>query len=190
MDERVSDAELVARALGGDLVARTVALETLATRYYEVAISAAYIVLKDPERAKDCAQDAFIEAIESLIEIRERAKFGQWLYGVARRKAIYALRHDKLDSKAMRGKSDADRAAATPASPHEQANNNEKAASIRRALNDLDEIYREVLVLKYIDGRGLEDIAELLDVSLAAVDKRLMRGEEMLRESLKRWRDG
>ena len=40
------------------------------------------------------------------------------------------------------------------------------------------------MTLKYIDGRSHEEIATLLNISLAAVDKRLMRGKEMLRESL------
>ena len=52
---------------------------------------------------------------------------------------------------------------------------------------ELPEIYREVLALKYVDGRSHEDIAKVLQISLAAVDKRLMRGKEMLRESLQRW---
>ncbi len=63
----------------------------------------------------------------------------------------------------------------------------EKAQEIRRALNQVPEIYREILVLRYMDDRSYEEISSLLGISVAAVDKRLMRGKEMLRSSLRRW---
>ena len=60
---------------------------------------------------------------------------------------------------------------------------------IREQLNQLPEIYREILVLRYIDGRSYEEIAQVLGISLAAVDKRLMRGKALLREALRKWLD-
>ena len=183
MEDGASDAELVARAELGD----PVAFELLVKRHYDVAVSAAFIVLKDVDSAKDCAQETFLEAAKALSDIRDKAKFGQWIYGVARRKAIYVLRREKQHTRALQGKSDSTRSMKPANSPSEQAGMKEKHESIRKALNELEEIYREVLVLKYIDERGLEQIAELLDISPAAVDKRLMRGKDMLREALRRW---
>jgi RNA polymerase sigma factor (sigma-70 family) len=93
----------------------------------------------------------------------------------------------KLHGEALKVKTDESRRMPAIHSPSEQMSHNERLDGIRRALAELPFIYREVLTLKYIDGRSHEDIGKLLDISLAAVDKRLMRGKDMLRESLKRW---
>jgi RNA polymerase sigma-70 factor, ECF subfamily len=184
MTDRVDDAELVARAERGEKAA----FEELVQRHYEVVVSAAYSILGDVDASKDCAQDAFLEAAATLDKLREKAKFSPWIYGIARRKAIYVLRRQKRHGEAMKVKNDENRAMPAESTPAEQASKNERLDSIRRALGEVPWIYREVLTLKYIDSRSHDDIAQLLDISLAAVDKRLMRGKEMLRESLKRWK--
>lgn len=183
MSERVSDEELVARAERGEHAA----FEELAGRYFEEVVSAAYAVLANFDLARDCAQEAFTEAVATLPKLRERSKFRAWIYGISRRKAIYVLRRQKLHGEALKVKTDESRRMPAIHSPSEQMSHNERLDGIRRALAELPFIYREVLTLKYIDGRSHEDIGKLLDISLAAVDKRLMRGKDMLRESLKRW---
>ncbi len=185
MTGRVSDAELVLRAEGGEKAA----FEELVDRHYEVVVTAAYSVLANVDAAKDCAQEAFLEAARTLTRLRDKAKFSPWIYGISRRKAIYLLRRQRQDSEALRVKTDESKSVLPAFTPSEQASHNEKLESIRRALNQLPEIYREILLLKYVDNRSHEDIAQLLEISLAAVDKRLMRGKDMLRESVRRWHD-
>ncbi|HLX64308.1 MAG TPA: RNA polymerase sigma factor [Planctomycetota bacterium] len=184
MAERISDAELVERARRGEKAA----FDELLDRHYNVVSAAAYKVLLDVEAAKDCAQDAFLEAISNLDDLRDASKFAHWIYGIAYRKAIYVLRRQKLHSTAMVHKSDESKAVIRLGSPSEQAEKGEKLASIRKALGDIPEIYREVIVLKIVDGRSHAEIAQILDLSHAAVDKRLTRGKDLLRESLKRWK--
>ncbi len=184
MGERIDDTELVTRAQNGDRQA----FDLLVERYYDVVVTAAYALLANIDGAKDCAQEAFLEGAESLDKLRDKAKFAQWIYGISRNKAIYLLQRQKLHNEALKVKTDESRRLKPVSSPSDQAGKNEKLESIRRALGELSELYREVLVLKYIDGRSHADIAGLLDISLAAVDKRLMRGKDMLRESLQRWK--
>lgn len=183
-DPEPSDAELVERAERGEKAA----FAALFDRHCDAVIVAAYAVHGDVDAAKDCAQEAFLEAAQTLNTLREKHKFVQWACGIARRKAIYILRRQKQHSKAMQTKADESRSKMQAYSPSEQASHSEKLDSIRRALAEVPDIYREVLALKYIDGRSHEDIARLLDLSMAAVDKRLMRGKDMLRESLQRWK--
>ena len=184
MAERASDAELVERAEKND---RT-AWDELVERHYAVVVSAAYKVLNDVDAAKDCAQEAFLEAAGNLGDLREKNKFAHWIYGISYRKAIYVLRKKKMHSAAMEVKKDESRAVIHLGSPSEQAEKVEKLSSIRKALADIAEIYREVIVLKYVDGRSHTEIAQILDLSHAAVDKRLSRGKDLLRASLKRWK--
>lgn len=184
MSDRVDDAELVARAERGEKEA----FEQLVERHLDVVTTAAYSILGNVEAAKDCAQEAFLEATATLSKLRDKTKFGSWIYGISRRKAIYVLRRKKTDDEAMKVKQDESKSAIPAYSPSEQASHNERIESIRRAVNELPEIYREVLILKYIDNRSHEEIAQLLDITLAAVDKRLMRGKDMLREAMRRWK--
>ncbi|MCY3023306.1 MAG: RNA polymerase sigma factor [Planctomycetota bacterium] len=184
MPDNPSDAELVARAGRGERAA----FDELVARHYADVVVAAFAVHADTEAARDCAQEAFLEAAATLHRLRDKSKFSAWIYGISKRKAIYILRRQKLNVEAMKVKTDESRSKIPAYSPSEQASREEKLASIRRALAEIPGIYREVLALKYIDGRSHEDIAKVLDISLAAVDKRLMRGKDMLRESLHRWR--
>lgn len=184
MADRASDAELVERAQMGVRAA----FDELVERYYSVAVTAAYKVLTDIDASNDCAQEAFLEAARTLSDLRDKAKFGHWIYGISYRKAIYVVRKIKLHTAALEIKRDESRAVIRLGSPSDQAEKVEKLASIRKALNEIPEIYREVIILKYVDGRSHAEIAQILDISHAAVDKRLSRGKDLLRESLKRWK--
>jgi RNA polymerase sigma-70 factor (ECF subfamily) len=188
MNNGVSDEELVLRALTGSPEERQRAFDMLIERHYETASSAAYTVLNDTDAAKDCAQEAFKDVVRTLGDLRDKSKFGQWIYMIARQQAILVLRQKKRHREALQTKGDESRHMLPAGSPSEQMARSEKLESIRKALSQLPEIYREVLVLKCIDGRSHEDIAKILNLSMAAVDKRLMRGKEMLRASLQRWR--
>ncbi|HEY3321272.1 MAG TPA: RNA polymerase sigma factor [Planctomycetota bacterium] len=183
MADRVSDAELVERAMRGEKAA----FEELVERHYAVVAAAAFHVLSNHDAAKDCAQDAFMEAAKTLDRLRDRNKFSPWIYGISRRKAIYVLRRQRQDGEALKVKTDESKSVIPARTPSEQASHQEKLDSISKSLGQLPDIYREILLLKYIDNRSHEDIAQLLDISLAAVDKRLMRGKEMLRESIRKW---
>lgn len=187
MPEQPDDAELVERAKNGEKAA----LDELVARHYDAVVVAAFAVHGRMEAARDCAQEAFLEAAATLDKLRDTTKFGAWIYGISKRKAIYMLRRQKLHTAAIKSKTAESRALAPINNPAEQeARHAEKLASIRRALAEIPEIYREVLALRYVDGRSQEDIATILQISLAAVDKRLMRGKSMLRESLQRWQTG
>lgn len=184
MAEHISDAELVARALKGDLEADNLLIE----RHYKTAVSAAYSILSNVDAANDCAQEAFLEATRRLSTLREPGKFGNWIYGIARQQAILIVRKQKQHREAMITKTDESKRIIPIKSPPEQMSKEEKLESIRRALSEVNEIYREVLVLKYIEKHTHDEIAKILDISPAAVDKRLMRGKDLLRESLDRWK--
>jgi RNA polymerase sigma-70 factor (ECF subfamily) len=181
----LEDAELVRQA-GRDVPG---AFDTLVERYFNLVAAAAYAILSDAEAARDVAQDAFLEAARTLSLLRERDKFGNWVYGIARRKAIYVLRRRKLHHAALLYKQDEERAQPPPDDPAGPMTRRERAGQIRQALDHLPEIYREILILKYMDGRSYDEIATLLGLSSSAVDKRLTRAKVLLRDSLKRWLD-
>ncbi|MBI3831420.1 MAG: RNA polymerase sigma factor [Planctomycetes bacterium] len=178
-----ADAELVLQAEQGV----PGAFEILMERYLSMVIGVAYSLLSDAEASRDVAQDTFMEAAQTLTLLREREKFGNWLYGISRRKASYVLRRRKMHQAAINYKQQEEKTLPRQDDPSAPVARQERNENVRRALNQLPEIYREIIVLRYIDGRSYEEIASVLGISLAAVDKRLMRGKAMLKEPLQRW---
>ena len=173
------------RVLSGDPAAH----DLLIDRHYKTAISGAYSVVRDIEAARDCAQETFLEVKRRLHTLREKSRFASWIFNIARQQAILIVRRQKLHREAMQSKTNESKSVIPIKSPQEQMGKSEQHEAIRRALYQINEIYREVLILKYIDSRSHEDIAKILNISMAAVDKRLMRGKDLLRESLRRWKD-
>lgn len=179
----LTDAELVKQAGNGV----PGAFDMLVERYFNMVAAAAYALLSDAEAARDAAQESFLEAAQSLPLLREPDKFANWVYGIARRKAIYTLRRRKLHQSAILIKQEQARAQPDKSDPRLPIVSNERGEVVRQALARLPEIYREVLVLRYMDGRSAEEITSILGLSTAAVEKRLARAKSLLREHLKEW---
>jgi RNA polymerase sigma-70 factor (ECF subfamily) len=74
--------------------------------------------------------------------------------------------------------------AAETADPASRGELRERDARVQEALNGLEETTRMAVILRYYDGRSAREIADLLDLSPAAVDMRLSRGRSQLKESL------
>ena len=180
----IDDKELVERAERGEAEA----LNELVIRHYSTVVAVAMAILRDYHSAHDCAQEAFGEVIKTLSRLRDRARFGAWICHICKYKAIHMLCRQRLYSEVLVARRNDNRCEVRADSLPHPATDEERLASIKRALAEIPEIYREVLMLKYVDHRSHEDIATLLQISMAAVDKRLTRGKEMLRESLQRWK--
>jgi RNA polymerase sigma-70 factor (ECF subfamily) len=179
----LTDAELVKQADDGV----PGAFDVLVERYFNMVAAAAYALLSDAEAARDVAQESFLEAAQGLPMLRERDKFANWVYGIARRKAIYTLRRRKLHQSAILIKQEQARAQPDKSDPRLPIVSTERNEVVRQALARLPEIYREVLILRYMDGRSAEEITTILGLSTAAVEKRLARAKSLLREHLQKW---
>ena len=91
MSDRDDDAELVARAEHGDISA----FDQLVDRYRETCVNSAFTILGERRTAQNCAHEALLEALGSLSKLKEKSKFGNWAYAIARRNAIRILRRRK-----------------------------------------------------------------------------------------------
>lgn len=174
------DSVLVAMALADDQDA----FHVLVNRYLGPVTAVSYGMLGERESARDIAQETFAEGYRMLLSLRDPAKFGGWVCGIARRKSIYLLRRRKR-SPLVQMDLRADQTEVSGLSPPEHLERKEMRQQVLRALHQLSEKYRVVLVLKYDEGMSYEKIATLLDVSVATVDKRLTRAKAMLRKMLK-----
>lgn len=166
--------ELVARARHHDADAFAELIE----RYEQAALAVAYAVLRDADRAGDAVQEAFLHAWSELGRLQEAAKFGGWLMRIVRNAALDLRRKQKPTVAAY------PEIAAETADPASRGELRERDARVQEALNGLEETTRMAVILRYYDGRSAREIADLLDLSPAAVDMRLSRGRSQLKESL------
>jgi len=182
-DAAALTAELVVRSRRKDAEA----FAQLISRYERVALSIAFAVLGNGDAAGDVVQESFLRAWQRLDELKDPRCFGTWLCGIARNLAIDAKRRSK------HVKFSFDACSAEPAmiaderlapDPIDELSRREQQARVADALQELDELTRSAVILRYYDDLSSKEIAELLQISPAAVDMRLSRGRQALKSIL------
>ncbi len=188
-----SDHELVRAALGGSERAFRALLE----RYQRGVLSLVSRILLNREDAEDVAQEAFVKAFTRLDTYDPAYKFSNWLFKIAHNAALDALRRRGGEPTAAARGPDADDEDAwarlpdtrTPA-PDQAAEAAEFREHVERALARLRPEFRAVIVLRHIEGRTYEDIAQILGLPLGTVKTFLFRGRRELAALLGEHRPG
>ena len=133
--------------------------------------------LGNAEDAREVVQEAALASYRGLGSLRDPAKFPAWVCGMVRYLGIRRLRRRKpLPLSAL----PSDPEAFFPDEPMDA----EEAARVRKALASLPSGYREALLLRHVEGKSYEEIAELLGLSVPGVDSRLSRGRALMRQRL------
>jgi RNA polymerase sigma-70 factor (ECF subfamily) len=179
MDDR-PDSALVAEVLAG----QREAFCTLVRRYQDYAYGVAVGIVSDFDLAQDVVQEAFLSAYCDLAKLRDPARFGGWLRGIVRNTAHHALRDREQASPLDEDVPSIAQRLGRAQSPEEMAEQAERRAVVRQALERVGARNREVVSLYYIDGLSYADIAGFLNVSRETVKGRLQRGRAQLREEL------
>ncbi len=180
----VQTAQLVRAARRGD----SGAFEQLIGRFERTALSVAYGVLRNPHDAGDVTQEAFIRAWQKLKDLRNPEGFGAWLCGIVRNLAADHYRRRKRESSVRAMDDPAEHAAAVPMllDPSADLQQAERRQRIETALGALDEISRTAVVMRYYDGASSKQISEALGLSPAAIDMRLSRARNDLKQLLEK----
>ena len=172
-----SDADLVEAVLGGNRASFAV----LVRRHERAALVAALTVLRDHHAAQDAAQDAFVAAFEQLGTLRHGAKFGPWILGIARRRAIDLWRKQ---SRSGRKTVSLDSIAEQPDRRLDQTVLDEGVEDVFDAIGRLPERLGRVLLLRYCDGLSVREISESTGSPVGTVTSRLSRALTRLRKIL------
>ncbi|MFH1882449.1 MAG: RNA polymerase sigma factor [Planctomycetota bacterium] len=166
-----SEATLVEAAQNGHLES----FGALYERYHSSMVALAYSMLADRDLAEDAAQDVFAIACRDLKSLKSKERFAAWLAGICRNTARQILR--------SKGRY------VTPSVRHSAGNTDieqNRADAVRRAVWQLRSAERELIVLRYYDNLPYEQIAQVLDISIQAVNGRLIRAKRKIAEHLKR----
>jgi RNA polymerase sigma-70 factor, ECF subfamily len=180
----VDDAELLASARAGD----PDAFATLVGRY-ETRIVRLVRGMVPESDTEDVTQEAFLKAFRKIGNFDGRSSFYTWLYRIAAntamdwRKKERHRRHAPLPE----GPEGEDAVPSLEAGPETAVTRRELAARIDAAIAALPDKYREILLLREIEGLSYEEISKELGMSKGTVESRLFRARERMREVLSPW---
>ncbi len=167
-----ADALLMRRVGAGDAAA----CRLLVDRHLKRIVGFAYRLLGDRSDAEDVAQDTFLRLWRHAHRWRPRARLTTWLFRVA-----YNLCIDRLRA---RREKPSDPLPNPPANPAANLQRSQVARIVGSALGTLPERQRTALALVYHQGLSNIDAAEVMDVSVEAVESLLARGRRGLRKRL------
>ena len=166
----------------------------LVERHQKKMLNIAYRMLGDYDEACDVVQDAFLAAYKSLNKFKAEAKFSTWLYRIVvnytknrlkQRKNLARHESSSLDE-STDGQSDSTAclSVASAGNPAELLEQSEREAHVQRCITALDVEYREVLVMRDIQGFSYEEIRDVLRIPDGTVKSRLSRARNALKDCL------
>jgi RNA polymerase sigma-70 factor (ECF subfamily) len=184
------DRALLGRAQAGDISA----FEELVGRHQDRVYGLALRMTRSEPDAAEITQDTFLSAYQHLPEFRGEAAFGSWVHRIAANNALMRLRHQRV----------LDLVVEDPAEPEftergslaevpetdwsrradDKVLDDELGRAIQQATDSLAEGYREVFLLKDVEGMSYEEISEMLGISVPAVKSRLHRARLALRQAI------
>lgn len=176
-DAPLSDEELVARVRAGE----PALYELLVRRHNRAVYRAARALLRDEAEAEDAAQEAWVSAFEKLGSFTGAARFGTWVVAITLNEARSRLRRLAVRA-AARGEMEPGAGAAPD--PEHEVEMREAAEIVERAVDGLPASYREVFMLRAVEGLGTADAALAMGVSEEVVKTRLHRARALLRDRL------
>ena len=186
----LTDQDVVLSARAG----QEAAYRELIRRYERPIFALLFRMVRDRELAEDLAQETFVKALNAIDSYRPEFKFSSWLFKIANNAAIDHLRRRELDTLSLDGSPHAETPEAMQAtalqigarqeSPLDTVEAKELGGAIEAAIGSLRPEYRSCILLRHVEGRAYEEIAEILNLPLGTVKTYIHRARNELRLSL------
>jgi len=185
---QMDDAGLLAALRAGDLDA----FNALVGRHQRSLINFFYHLCWDRQAAEDCAQEVFLRVYSHLDTYEPQAKFTTFLFRIARNLWIDRMRSAAVHGKPLsleassggEGRSLQERVASRVQSPVEILAREEQQEALRRAIDQLPDEQKAVVILSEIQGMKYQDIGEILGVPVGTVKSRMHTAMEKLKDLL------
>ncbi len=185
--------KLIEKAISGDHQA----FEHLILKYEKKIYAIGFKVFKNEQDAYDVAQEICIKVYHKLHQFQFDSAFSTWLYRLATNTAIDEYRkmkrrmnHEMSSDKSIHEdetikieiKDSSD-------TPEQSVLRQEQVTLVWQALNELKDKQKNIIVMKDIEGKSYEEIAEELDIGLGTVKSRLARARKALKNVLLTFRE-
>jgi len=180
-----NETDLLIRLKSGDKLA----FAELVAVYQKKVINICYRFLLNKEDAEDVSQEVFIEAYHSISDFRGNAKLSTWIYRIAVTKSLDEIKRKNRKKRiSSAGKTLGIEFISNLLAGHERPDRtieeNESYTMLLKTLGRLPENQRIALTLSKIDDYSNTDIAEILEISLTAVDSLIYRAKQNLKAIL------
>jgi len=179
-DKTVADEELVRRYQQGDANA----FSQLVRRHQQRVMRVCERLLLSFADAEDACQEILIKAADRLPAFQPSAKFTTWLYRIAVNHCLNVLRSRRrrrwLSPFSRESETRLLEVPAAEEDPLQQTEKRERRQEVRAALASLPEEQRLAVVLHRYEGLSYDEIAQVLQISVAAVESRLHRAKQNL----------
>jgi RNA polymerase sigma-70 factor (ECF subfamily) len=163
--------------------------------HYSADVYAVLIRLtEDEEEARDLTQETFLSALKAIKNFRGEADLKTWLYRIAVNESRNRFRWWKRRNRSSTISLDAENPQTqtamhesiwdTAENPEAQTLRRERELALRQALSELPNSFREVIVLRDLEGLSYEEVAATLETNVGTVKSRIARGREELRRKL------
>lgn len=188
-EENLSDHALIEATKRGD----ESAFAEIVQRYRNPIVNYLYRFLNDYEEAIDLAQETFVRVYFAIDRYHTGFAFSTYIYRIATNLAISELRRRKrrrmlsLTGLFQSGNEDATEFQPADERPLQDRSlvEDEQSKVIGRAIAALPEKYRVPIILRDVEGRSYEEIAEIMELGLGTTKSRISRGRGLLKEKLK-----
>ena len=189
-DSHEADAAAMVRLRDGD----DLVLNELMARWRQPLANYLARFCGNEATALDLAQETFVRVYESRARYDARGKFATWLYTIAGNLARNAHRWQQRHPTASldaptdeNGGTLATHLADAAPAPDAKAEARERASAVRAAISELPEDQRTVVLMSEYEDLPHADVAAVLGCTAKAVETRLYRARQTLREKLSRW---
>ena len=171
------DEQAVASVLAGDREAYAILIE----RYQDGLFRFAFGMIGSPDVAADLVQDSLVKAFTHLDRCRDPRRFSAWIYRIVRNRCLDYL---KAPGRTELPISEAGSHLATDSTAEETLERAELRHALFAAIATLPAAQREAFLLKHLEERPYEEMAEMLGASISALKMRVKRAREALQAAL------
>jgi RNA polymerase sigma factor (sigma-70 family) len=176
------DTEMIRDVAGGD----EPAFEELVAKYEDSVYNTIYRFTNDRDEAADIAQEVFVKVWRFAGSFGGRSKFSTWLYRIV---VNECLRRRKARRNTGERLEEMDSESAISRESSEGLEQVHRAEAVRKEIAMLPEKQRLALLLTRFEGKSYKDVAEILGVSVSAVESLLFRARAALKKRLQVLKD-
>ena len=190
-DQKLSDHALIEAAKGGD----EAAFGEIMSRYRNPITNYLYRFLNDYEEAVDLAQETFVRVYFAIDRYHTQFAFSTYIYRIASNLAISEIRKRKRRRLlSLTGLFQAEDDSQIEFQPPDtrvlqdvELVDEERSKMIAKAIAALPEKYRVPVILRDVEGKTYDEIAEIMELGLGTTKSRISRGRGLLREKLQHY---
>ena len=157
------------------------ALPLLVERWHRIFCRKAYWITKDPDVAKDIAQESWKTIILKLKDLKDVNSFGSWAQTIVHRKAIDWTKARQRERDKLKELANEPKLEEVISDEREQLKQ-----SLLKAIKELPVNHQVVIKLFYVEAYSLKEIGELLNIGIGTAKSRLFHAREKLKTILKK----